>query len=51
MLTQSEKVKKVARILKKKLSSLTPEEAVLTAWMIVEVLDETPSKIEVKPNE
>ena len=45
-MTRSEKIKKVAGILKRKIPDLNHEEAIVIAWIIVEALDST-SKVEV----
>lgn len=44
-MTQSEKVKVVAKILKKRYPDTTHEEAVFTAWLVVEALDAPPTKV------
>ena len=52
-MTQSEKVKIVARVLKKQLNvvgGMTNEEAIVLAHKIIEALEKPPSKVEVKPN-
>jgi len=44
-MTQSEKVKSVAKILKKRFPNLTTEEKIHIAFQIVETLDETVNKV------
>lgn len=44
-MTQSEKVKVVVKILKKRFNNLTAEEVVHIAFQIVEALDEPPTKV------
>lgn len=44
-MTQSEKVKVVAKILKKRFNNLTAEELIHISFSIVEALDEPPSKV------
>lgn len=46
-MTQSEKVKAVAKILKKRFPNLTTEETIHVAFQIVETLEEPPTKVEV----
>ena len=49
-MTRSERVKKVARILKKKFPNINHEEVVFIAWLIIEALEEPVTKVEVKPD-
>lgn len=44
-MTQSEKVKTVAKILKKRFTNLTAEEVIHISFQIVEALDEPPTKV------
>jgi hypothetical protein len=46
-MTQSEQVKIVARVLKKRIPNLSHEEVVFIAWLVVEALEEPPTKVEV----
>jgi hypothetical protein len=50
-MTQSEKVKIVSKILKKRFNNLSADELIHISFQIVESLDEPVSKVEVKPNE
>lgn len=50
-MTQSEKVKIVSKILKRKFKNLTAEEIIHLSFQIVESLDEPVTKVEVKPND
>ena len=44
-MTQSEKVKVVAKILKKRFPNLTTEETIHLAFQLVEAIDEPPTKV------
>lgn len=48
-MTQSERIKIVARVLKKQVAGMTNEHAIVLAHRILETLDK-PEKVEVKPN-
>jgi hypothetical protein len=49
-MTQSEKVKIVTKILKRRFNNLTAEELIHISFQIVESLDEPVTKVEVKPS-
>lgn len=49
-MTQSEKVKIVSKILKRRFNNLTAEELIHISFEIVENLDEQVTKVEVKPS-